>query len=155
MTISLIIPITFGIYNVLTNSLSEMKTQEGKTLCSSLIESVKKRLFPYEQPTVTKVATLLDPRFKKEGFRINENAENAATLLEQDMHSIMQKKRANSTEDHIQSGLTESNDLGFLGQRLAEKVKSVTADVIITKRQYLEKVNTVEESDPLLFWKVL
>jgi len=43
ITISLIIPITFGIYNHLNNVLSKITSEKGKMFYLGLIESVKKR----------------------------------------------------------------------------------------------------------------
>ena len=42
------------------------------------IESVKNRLFVYETRTIPRISIILDPRFKKEGFRLQENVNQAA-----------------------------------------------------------------------------
>ena len=89
VTISLIVPITFGIYNNL-NSLVP-KSEEGILLRSGLLTSIKKRLFPYETRSIPRIATIIDPRFKKEGFHVNENANQAALFLEKEMHALMKK----------------------------------------------------------------
>lgn len=68
VTISLIIPVSFGIYSNLFNSTPNLTTEAGKQFCAGLIESVKKRLFQYESRSVTRISTILDPRFKKEGL---------------------------------------------------------------------------------------
>lgn len=155
------IPITFGIYSSLSNLLTEIKNAEGQKLCQDLIESIKKRLFPYETRTVAKLATILDPRFKKDGFRTAENATSAATLLEQEMFSITRKiSQEQSAAENTSVGEARcspentSSLFGFLNERLKQKAKSITADVILTKRQYLERSNSNEDVDPLLFWKV-
>jgi len=75
VTISLIIPITFGIFNNLVSDIKpNITTEEGILFCNSLIESMQVRLFSYERRTVAQMGTLLDPRFKQEGFRSPENA---------------------------------------------------------------------------------
>lgn len=56
-----------------------------KTTTIWINESVKTRLFPYETRTISKISTLLDPCFKKEGFRSPENTDNSANLLEKEM----------------------------------------------------------------------
>jgi len=48
----------------------------------------KKRLFPFEERSSTRLATNLDPRFKKEGFRSHFNAEQAVSLLEKTISSL-------------------------------------------------------------------
>ncbi|KAG5898983.1 hypothetical protein JTB14_004702 [Gonioctena quinquepunctata] len=82
VTISLVIPLTFGIYNSLISTLPELQTEEGKTFCNNLLQSVRTILFPYETRSVARL------------------------------------------------------------------------DVIITKRQYLERPKSNTDVDPLLFWKV-
>ena len=56
-----------------------MRTSEGFRVCMFLLERVKKRLFSYEERTATRLATLLDPRFKKEGFQFAFNANKIRT----------------------------------------------------------------------------
>lgn len=137
-----------------------METEDGPVFCNMLIESVKKRLFPYEARSVTKLATLLDPRFKKEGFRSPDNACAGVALLEQDMYGILRRRQETekTTEVQVQNHTSASEEKGslfdFLEERNESKTKSLTADVIITKRQYLERANSGHDADPLLFWKV-
>jgi len=61
-------------------------TSEGKSVRQTLLESIKTRLFPYETRSVPKLATILDPRFKKDGFRTPSNADEAIRQLENEMH---------------------------------------------------------------------
>ncbi|CAH1106561.1 unnamed protein product [Psylliodes chrysocephalus] len=91
-TISLIIPLTFGIFTYLTKKLLDLTTEDVRKLCLNLLESVKTRLFLYETRSVTRLATILDPRFKKEGFRSSDNANEASSLLGQEMLGILKKK---------------------------------------------------------------
>lgn len=126
----MVIPITFGIYTFLMQILPELNSEVGKNFCAGLIESVKKRLFPYETRTVTKISTILDPRFKKEAFRNQENANSAAVLLEQEMYSLMCNRNKEEQLCQIQnesssldrSKETETSKLfRFLENRINEK----------------------------------
>lgn len=126
-TIYLIIPLAYGIYNYLTECVTEITTEERKQFCMGLKDSVQKRLFLYEKRSVTKIATIIDPRFKKEGFCSLENVNQASVLLEQEMCQILQAKE-------VERRNNENENL---------------ADAIIIKRP-----NSNEETDPLLFWKV-
>ncbi|XP_030760535.1 zinc finger BED domain-containing protein 1-like [Sitophilus oryzae] len=160
VTSSLIIPLSFGIFNFL-NSIKP-STEEGKVLSSGLIESVKTRLFPYETRTIAKISTLLDPRFKKEDFRNTENAESAAFLLEKEMSiiptaSVLTNNSVESNGEPLPSSNIENEKslFSFLQERISKKSKSVTKDIIITKRQYLERPNLDQNADPLLFWKMM
>ncbi|KAG5868424.1 hypothetical protein JTB14_029040 [Gonioctena quinquepunctata] len=155
VTIFLVIPLTFGIYNSL--NLPELQTEEGKTFCNNILQSVRTRLFPYETRSVARLGTILDPRFKKEGFRSAENAAYAATLLEQEMFSIMKKPQntsLNVAEISSEKPKQSSTLFGFSSDRVKVREKPITADVIITKRQYLERPDSNTDVDPLLFWKV-
>lgn len=154
VTVSLIIPITFGIYCNLTDLVKNLSSEEGKSFGLSLIESVKQRLFPYETRTIPRIATILDPRFKKEGFRSTENANQAAIFMEQEMNSMMKSIPIQEKTGREETAAKKSL-FSFIDQKIDEKVKSAQADVIIRKRQYLERGNSPQETDPLLVWKVI
>lgn len=154
VTVSLIIPITFGIYCNLTDLVKNLSSEEGKSFGLSLIESVKQRLFPYETRTIPRIATILDPRFKKEGFRSTENANQAAIFMEQEMNSMMKSIPIQEKTGREETAAKKSL-FSFIDQKIDEKVKSAQADVIIRKRQYLERGKSPQETDPLLVWKVI
>ncbi|XP_017463666.1 PREDICTED: uncharacterized protein LOC108357085 [Rhagoletis zephyria] len=59
----------------------------------------------------------------------------------------MSKPSTSSSMPHQQSLLK------FLNKKIEEKVKSSRADAIITVRQYLERPNAPQDSDPLEYWK--
>ncbi|XP_030749250.1 uncharacterized protein LOC115877232 [Sitophilus oryzae] len=74
VTISLIIPLIFffGIYNFLNAVITELDTEEGKLFCSGVIESAKKRIFPYESRNVTKIGTIIDQDLRKRVLEIQK-----------------------------------------------------------------------------------
>ncbi|XP_017469486.1 PREDICTED: uncharacterized protein LOC108361388 [Rhagoletis zephyria] len=74
VTVSLLIPTISELHQNYHDLYSKMKTTEGKSICLFLIERLIHRLSKFETRTVTRVATLLDARFKKEGFRSANNA---------------------------------------------------------------------------------
>ncbi|XP_050310839.1 uncharacterized protein LOC126746577 [Anthonomus grandis grandis] len=154
--ISLIVPLSTGIQHFLTSCVSELTTEEGKTFCNNLLISTKQHLYPYESRTITKIATILDSRFKKEAFQSPENAANASLLLEQEMYGFLNKNENVLTDKNVERN---SNDVkntsifSFFKERVDNKVKSIQTDVIITKRQYLERSNAPEDTDSLTIWK--
>lgn len=77
VTVSLIIPVVCGILHNLESLKGKLQTDEGREACNFLIEVTKQRLLQYEKRTVTRVSTLLDPRFKREGFLSSLNASEA------------------------------------------------------------------------------
>lgn len=167
VTISLVIPIINGIHKTLQDKIRELQTDEGKEICLKLLHSVQKRLFPYEKRTAVQMATLLDPRFKHDGFRSEENIKSASHFLEQEMNYVERKEAeltGNSNipfngEDTIQGSSSNFSGSGslfsFMDTKIQQKIKSTTADVIIIKRQYMERQNSSLDTEPLLFWKVL
>ncbi|XP_030756558.1 zinc finger BED domain-containing protein 1-like [Sitophilus oryzae] len=169
VTISLIIPLTFGIYNSLTTLTNQIATDEGKEMYQKLMDSVEKRLVPYEKRTLTQMGTLLDPTFKQEGFRSNDNAKAAGQYLEQEMIYFLNKEESEEKEkgEEPAGNVSTSSFSGegcdksrlstlfsFMNERATQKLRSKKVDAIIIKRQYLERQNTNQDSDPLLFWKV-
>lgn len=169
VTISLIIPIIQGIYRTLSTKRPQLETDEGKEICTRLLDSIQKRFFPYEKRTAAQMGTLLDPRFKQDGFRSDENIKSASHFLEQEMN-YMEKKEAETTSNSsmvlqdidspgtsssfLGSGSSSSSLFSFMEEKMQQKIKSTTVDVIIMKRQYMERQNTTTDTDPLLFWKV-
>jgi len=83
VTSSLIIPLSRGISAKLIG-LENKLTVEGQDILKSLIKSVNERLKPYNTRTVTMLGTILDPKFKKYGFRTAEEADNAIQLLQKE-----------------------------------------------------------------------
>ncbi|XP_057671178.1 uncharacterized protein LOC130902911 [Diorhabda carinulata] len=153
VTVSLIIPISFGIYNFLNTA--NISTDLGKLFCQGLIESTRNRLFPYESRTITRISTILDPRWKKDGFRSAENANQASCFLDQEMSPLMRNLKNN--EGNEANGSTNSPKsclFGFMHEKNQQKSRNHIADAIIFKRQYLERQNLPEDDDPLLYWKL-
>ncbi|KAJ8913244.1 hypothetical protein NQ315_012862 [Exocentrus adspersus] len=99
-TISLIIPIVLGIHNKLVEVEQDVHTDLAKFFIRLLKESIVKRLFPYEQRNTLQLASLLDPRVKKLGFKSPENANQAQDSL----HSEVDKfdPRETGTQDQDQ-----------------------------------------------------
>lgn len=157
VTASLIIPMSYGIYNYL--NAANMCTDLGKIFCQGLIESTRIRLFPYESRTIPRICTILDPRFKKDGFRSLENANQASCFLEQEMSQLIKATKSNQgakgSEAAMLNNSPKSGLFGFMSEKMQQKSRNHTADTIIIKRQYLERQNLPEDGDPLLFWKVI
>ncbi|XP_075165097.1 E3 SUMO-protein ligase ZBED1-like [Haematobia irritans] len=154
VTVSLIIPLTYGLFQGLEEHKTKMKTAEGLQTCLFLIERVKKRLFPYEERTVTRLGTLLDPRFKKEGFRSIFNSEQAAKSLENEITGISKVHPINAEPSTSKNVQVETEPLlKFLQNKIANKSRTCRVDAIVSIRQYFENENTPTKSDPLEYWK--
>ncbi|XP_053967993.1 uncharacterized protein LOC128869472 [Anastrepha ludens] len=117
VTISLIIPMAYGLFRKIDSVSPLLQTLQGKTMTKILMESIKKRLSIYEQRTVCMMATLLDPRFKKNGFQHSSNAELGATFFENELAKYPVKESLinlpvapdTSSQDSLFDFLGESN----------------------------------------------
>ncbi|XP_073835857.1 E3 SUMO-protein ligase ZBED1-like [Musca autumnalis] len=154
VTISLIIPLTFGLFQSLEELKCKLCTSDGLEACLFLIERIKKRLFPYEERTASRLGTLLDPRFKKEGFRSIYNADQAAKSLENEIAGMGKSNKTSLATSTTCETDTKQPLLKFLEHKKANKTRTTRVDAIVTIRQYIENENTPTESDPLQYWSV-
>ncbi|XP_068083580.1 E3 SUMO-protein ligase ZBED1-like [Anabrus simplex] len=158
ITVSIVIPIAFEVYNEVIKV--EVNIETAKGMKKTLIEGVKLRLFPYEERTTCRLATLLDPRLEKEAFQSNENCKAAVTILQNELPSHVKNIHHCS-----ESGLNETDaedtkkreedgsiQFSFMEDRLREKKRTRVVNTIILLRQYLERPNA--SSDPLIYWKL-
>ncbi|XP_018406216.1 PREDICTED: zinc finger BED domain-containing protein 4-like, partial [Cyphomyrmex costatus] len=172
VTVSLIIPLVVGLYNNLTEIEHSLTSDIGKQLCTELKLSIVKRLFIYEQRTIPKVATLLDPRLKKYAFRNIENANSAQQLVQQEVAQLIRKEKqlhldsepstsqilSPSSVSSISSESTKATTnvglMDFLYQRISQvtNTSNATADSIIITRQYLELPTLELNENPISYW---
>jgi len=143
VTISFIIPMAYGLSRKVQSVLLETSQET----------SIKKRLSIYEQRTVCRMATLLDPRFKKNGFQHSSNAEQASTLFENELANFAVKESAIDLPV-VTETISQDTLFDFLGEQSANKKTNVRVDAILTKRQYLERAIASQDIDPLLWIKV-
>jgi len=169
VTVSLIIPLVVGIHDNLTEIEHSLTSDITKQLCARLKLSVIKRLFIYEQRSVPKVATLLDPRLKKYAFRNVENANTAQHIVQQEVAQLIRREKQlhlesePSTSQTPSTSLTESTSteattvglMDFLSRRISQTANNsnATADSIIIVRQYLELPTLALNENPILYWK--
>ncbi|XP_070132602.1 E3 SUMO-protein ligase ZBED1-like [Drosophila bipectinata] len=145
-TVSLIIPVSADIHHRLTSM------NEGIEVRIALLEGVNQRLFKYESRSVTKVATILDPRFKKEGFRSRSTADLAVEAIKNEL-SGMAKTLVPTLDQSEPSTHTESVAFfSFMQSKIASKVKTPRSDAIIALRQYLENPHVSPNISPIDFW---
>jgi len=88
---------------------------------------IKERFYHYESRTVPRIATLLDPRFKKEGFFLPLNAEQAAKALELKLYEILS---INSNASSTAPAPPQPSFYPYLQGKLSNKVTSNRADSI-------------------------
>lgn len=96
-------------------------------LVGTVIESVKNKLFVYKTKTVPRISTILDPRFKKEGFRSQENAIQATVFLEQEMNVLMKTFNQNQNKSTATTSPSKKSLFSLIEEKNEEKSKSVQA----------------------------
>lgn len=150
---SLIIPIILGIEE--TYKKLEMKTEASKLMLQKIKQSIINRLHIYETRSISKTATLLDPRFKKLGFRNIKNASQAQIYLQNEVR-IINSSLENEASDVLLISETDNKSglLAFLDERLKKQnvMATPTSDAIIVVRQYLQQSNIDKKEDPHKFW---
>ncbi|EYU24104.1 hypothetical protein MIMGU_mgv1a019843mg, partial [Erythranthe guttata] len=161
VTISEIIPTTVDLYHRLHNAKLALKTAEGIKTYNSLIDGVNRRLAPFENRSVAQLATIFEPRFKKEGFGCSSTADAAGFLLQNEIAACSSYE--NPTPDieepptHPDYPSTKTSQIyAFVQDKIAQKQsRTPQADGIILVRQYLEKPHELQGTPPLEYWKYL
>lgn len=153
ITLSLVIPLIRGIKTKLAEVESQIVTESGKKILLCVKGSVDKRLSPYENRTPVVLATILDPRFKKKGFKTSDEEKRAVQWLEKAYASHLSKERlAEETQQPIPSTSSGTPDdlLGFLD---VPDVSTPLSNSLIDVRQYLEKPVIDRKECPITYWR--
>ncbi|XP_070139188.1 E3 SUMO-protein ligase ZBED1-like [Drosophila bipectinata] len=118
-----------------------------------ILEDFANILEPFEHATSKnrRVATILDSRFKKDGFLSQSNADQAAKVLENELFNTLSKTQHDPPTPPNPE--PEKKKCTFLQQKVAVKSKSTRTDAIKALRQYLEAPNSPENVEPLEFYK--
>ncbi|XP_075162786.1 E3 SUMO-protein ligase ZBED1-like [Haematobia irritans] len=160
VTISLIIPIVCGLFENLEDLKGKLKTTEGFDTYLLLIGKIRKRLCLYEERTAPRFGTLLDPRFKKEGFRVVSNADQATKGLENEIagiHNVNKEYATTVIQPTSNKNPSSTNQplFKFLATKVSSKVRTCRMDAILDMRQYLEKDIAGIYMNPLEYWKCI
>lgn len=133
------------------NEINIKDQPEAKSAIECLKERFPARLFSYESRTIPRIATMIDPRFKKEGFLSVSNAEQASKALEDELSLKMSKAKRISQPTPT---TPEPVRFSFMKNKLQSKVSTSKSSAIIILRQHLENSIAPEECNPLEYWKV-
>lgn len=122
-----------------------------------LIGRAQKGLLRYETITVTRLATLLDARFKKEGFYSPHNATEAAKLLENELAvCYMISKDKNQQQEQLPTPAPKSQSLlfGFLEDKNRCIIRTNKTESFKDLRHFYEEGIIDQKADVLEYWKV-
>ncbi|KAL4119491.1 hypothetical protein QTP88_012298 [Uroleucon formosanum] len=151
-TLSSVIPLVRGLQHMLKSIITN--TTAGNALQKIVIDVIGRRLGILECDKIVAKSTFLDPRFKKAGFGLIENANNTEKLLIEEIFYILNNKHQ---EDTCSVPIdVESNVLWKQFDTKVSQVRStlytgITASLII--RRYLEMPYLNRKQSPLDFWK--
>ncbi|CAG9829737.1 unnamed protein product [Diabrotica balteata] len=159
-TVSLLIPIIRGIQFALQNTT--VVTNVGDSLKLKLLQTIHQRLGSFESSKTIAKATFLDPRFKKDGFGNEENANNAEKWVTDEIKLILSKKTESTASPQLKTNSDQTNQPStenlniwtHFDRKVSEKrhFSNSTTTAIIMIRQYLELPLQERNKDPLEFW---
>ncbi|CAH0717933.1 unnamed protein product, partial [Brenthis ino] len=114
-TLSSVIPLVLGLRKAIDSNTPV--TESGKRLKSSLSSVIEKRLGVYETNRTASKATFLEPRFKKRGFVLESNANNAQMWVLNEISNMSSNQdippsSASSPSTPIASATANTTDLG-------------------------------------------
>ncbi|XP_062138763.1 E3 SUMO-protein ligase ZBED1-like isoform X2 [Drosophila sulfurigaster albostrigata] len=147
VSVSLIIPVIAENHHKMNQLNAKLRTQEGKDIYDLVKKRLVERLDTFETRTIPRIATLVDPRFKKDGFLRPSNADQAAKALELELLSFKSTTPRRPPTPPEPTSNEPNFRFSFLQNK--SKVKSTRADAIITTRQFMEKENAPCTCDPL------
>lgn len=161
-SLSSVIPLVLGLRNAMENKTPV--TELGKNLKRSLSAVIEKRLAVYETNRTASNATFLDPRFKKKGFTLESNANNAQMWVINELSNMstdqvlpLSSSSPNSHSTSIVSAVTAlgKDDIwGVVDKKIMESSvppTSYTSAAMMVK-QYIELPYLDRKCDPLQFW---
>ncbi|XP_032577030.1 zinc finger BED domain-containing protein 4-like [Drosophila sechellia] len=151
LSISVIIPLIYELHQKSCKVYSQVISHPALDICEAVKKRLPERFSHYETRTVTRIATLLDPRFKKDGFLFTSNSEKAAKALQLELFSSL--SRVLSTPDISTPPNTpqekRNSFFTFLETKISNKVHS---NIRMLLRTYFEGPNEPEDKDPLAYW---
>ncbi|KAJ8940616.1 hypothetical protein NQ318_004540 [Aromia moschata] len=159
-THSMVPPLIRGLQVSLKNKV--VTVDVANQLKTYLLDSISRRLGNLECNKIVAKATLLDPRFKKLAFGVSGNANNAQTLVHEELVSIVsvqsEEEIPSASADTSTSTMeaeTSDSIWTFLDDQVKHSKSHITPNVTGTMmlRQYLELPYLSRSSNPLEFWK--
>lgn len=156
-SLSSVIPLVLGLQNAIENKAPV--TELGTNLKRSLSAVIEKRLAVYETNRTASKATFLDPRFKKKGFRLESNANNAQMWVINELSNmttdqVLPSSSPNSPSTSIIAALDRDDIWGVVDKKLTESSAHLTpyTSAAMMVKQYIELPYLDRKCDPLQFW---
>lgn len=165
-TVSLIIPAIKGILWKLTDPVSglekKLKTSGGQLLLRDVLQLINEKLTIYKERTVSRVSTLLDARFKRQGFQHQKNYKGARDVLQNLVKVELERQnyslRMTTPDSSAHSSRSEAPVLrdsifSFMTDDVCETSIVTAADSIVLVNDYLKRRNIPKTENPILYLK--
>lgn len=156
-TLAKVIPLIRGLQGTL--ALKIPKTHIGQVLKKNLTDNTIKRFDGFEKQTLSPYfsrATLLDPRFKKAAFGIEENANEAEKSIISEVANILNTINVDNEHASYEENVEEQEDniWEFLQSKVSRVRSSstVTSDATALMRQYLNSPHRDLKSNIFDYW---
>lgn len=157
VTVSMVIAITDGICWKLRNQ--EISTQIGRNFLSEISRELNSRIENYPRHSILSQAALLDPRFKRLGFKDDSSYENAKRTLTTNVERILNRRPLESliseavSEEACRPEIREDSVWGRFDMTASSFRQSGVASSIIKVKRYIEENNISRQACPLKWWK--
>ena len=146
-----------GWYAQKTRKLQGNNPSFAKQFCDFLLRTLNRRFDTVEDVQELCIATLLDPRFKKEGFKSPEKASRAVTWVKEQLnissHQLNEDLAGPTNSENSRSeGLWSKFDAEV--QANSQRHTGGSDTRLMEVRRYLELANSSREStNPLEWWQ--
>lgn len=160
VTLSMIIPYVHGMMTELQGIKDRGNlTWEAQSFLDHFMDTAHNRLVRmYETKSLSKCATLLDPRFKKEAFVSANRAREAQETVEAQVARVLRQAAAERPAPHQRDETqpqqwAQDEFLGFMARKVATRIQNSTpaSDATTMVRQYVE-TPPESDADPYTFW---
>ena len=131
-------------------------SDQGYKLCKALLDILNRRFHAVEEVKELVVATICDPRFKKQGFRSAEKADRAVRWLKQEMEEVDRIDRVDTPQvqevtAEKRSSLWSRFDAEVTTRNSLPTPSPDTREAEL--RRYFELPNLPRQQLPLAWWK--
>jgi zinc finger BED domain-containing protein 1 (E3 SUMO-protein ligase ZBED1) len=167
VTISLVIPLLKGLSLKMVEFENANFSDAARNVIQHMKTSINEKLKLFESRSACIIATLLNPHFKKVGFKTDTDAERAITCVQREYSSYLSSRQniTASVSENTAIGESSMEDdsctskkskldslLSYIDLYQNTEVHSATADAIVDLRQYLEKPLLSRTEYPIEYW---
>lgn len=147
VTASLVIPMIKGLFLQLTDIETKLKADDSKIFLGDIRRYMTEKLNLYEDRTVSRVATAIDPRFKKTGFKSDSNYKEGMKIITQE---LVKMSPACTTAAPIMPMTTKKTALDYIDNKSEPRTATVNNTVTIDNFEKDKNLEKNETSDATL-----